>query len=98
MSQEHSAPSNPKEDVPSMTQQTPRVAPQSLPPFPLFGEGNPVVHTLARYWRLFNDPGLTPRAPNLGSSVKGIRTKDRNGESSLSGSPFIPKIQDRPIL
>ncbi|RWW63596.1 hypothetical protein BHE74_00029210 [Ensete ventricosum] len=69
MSQEHSAPSNPKEDVPSMTQQTPRVAPQPLPPFPLFGEGNPVVHTLARYWRLFNDPGLTPRAPNLGSSV-----------------------------
>ncbi|RRT50283.1 hypothetical protein B296_00027526 [Ensete ventricosum] len=69
MSQEHSVPSNPLEDVPFMTQQTPGVAPQSLPPFPLFGEENPVVYTLMRYWRLFNDLGLTPPAPNFKSSV-----------------------------
>ncbi|RRT55440.1 hypothetical protein B296_00027045 [Ensete ventricosum] len=69
MSQERSVPCDVGEDVPSVTQQTTGVAPQPPPPVPPFGDGNPPLHTPRRYWRMFNDPGLTPPPLNLGVST-----------------------------
>ncbi|RZR96747.1 hypothetical protein BHM03_00025801 [Ensete ventricosum] len=44
-------------------------APQPPPPLPLFGDGNPPSRTLGLYWRLFNNPRLTPPPLNLGIPV-----------------------------
>ncbi|RWW87423.1 hypothetical protein BHE74_00003745 [Ensete ventricosum] len=69
MLQERSALGNLKEDVPLAMQPTSEGAPQPPPPLPLFGDGNSPSRTLGWYWRLFNDPGLTPLPLNLGVSA-----------------------------
>ncbi|RRT46748.1 hypothetical protein B296_00026138 [Ensete ventricosum] len=68
MSQERSAPGNPRKDVSPTTQPTSGEALQPLLSLPLFGDGNLPSHTPGQYWRLFNDPGqtsppLNPRTP-----------------------------------
>ncbi|RWW16253.1 hypothetical protein GW17_00019874 [Ensete ventricosum] len=41
----------------------------ATPAFTPFGDANLPSHTLGRYWRLFNDPRLTPPPPNPGTPV-----------------------------
>ncbi|RZR88433.1 hypothetical protein BHM03_00016013 [Ensete ventricosum] len=65
MSQERLALGNLGEDVPPATQSTSGGAPQPPPPLSLFGDRNLPSRTPGRYWRLFNDPRLTPSALNL---------------------------------
>ncbi|RRT85928.1 hypothetical protein B296_00000369 [Ensete ventricosum] len=92
-------------------------------------EPNVAAPTPSRYWRLFNDPGFTPPAPNTQppaisteaflSLTQQVKTLARMVQTivpyipqlaqvlahqrpdtpcSKDGSPFVPEIQDKPIL
>ncbi|RZS23360.1 hypothetical protein BHM03_00056279 [Ensete ventricosum] len=88
MSQERLALDNLEEDVPLAMQPTSGGASQPLPPLPLFGDGNSPSCT----------PGRCVSELRIDDVHKTIQMKDKHGESSPCGSPFIQEIQDTPIL
>ncbi|RWV94675.1 hypothetical protein GW17_00042764 [Ensete ventricosum] len=100
MSQESLQPNNLsehlEEDV-SAAQQAPGAGGQTL--FPPLEEGNPSMLTLGHYWRLFNDPRLSPLA--LNPRLPTISTKAflglTNQVQALNGMiqtiiPHIPQL------
>ncbi|RWW38000.1 hypothetical protein BHE74_00056809 [Ensete ventricosum] len=94
MSQECPTPNNPEKDVPPPTQPTSGGA-----PLPLFEDGNLPFHTLGRYWRLFNDPGLTPPPLNPGTTMvtpeafQGLTNQVQTIAGMLQAIiPYIPQL------
>ncbi|RRT67423.1 hypothetical protein B296_00003678 [Ensete ventricosum] len=80
-------------------------------PVPQTEEAITSAPTPNRYWRMLTNLGFSPTVMNLEPPVvmveaflglthqkKFLKSKEELGESSKGGSPFTPKIQDKPIL